>query len=88
MHSRPIALLFRWVVPEVYAGRIEKMNLIFILKKVDYEKTVIIFLVALFTLSLTSCSYDDDIYYFTEGDVNGVYLGAIDVEAPFGGVDM
>lgn len=52
------------------------------------KKQLLFFLVALFTLSLTSCSDDDDIYYITEGDVNGVYLGAMDVEAPFGGVDL
>lgn len=35
-----------------------------------------------------SCNDDDDEYFITDTDVNGVYLGTLDVDAPYEGVQL
>ena len=59
--------------------KIEKL----IMKKLDLFLFVAVYLRMVFT----SCK-DDDVYHITDTDLNGVYLGTMDVDAPFGGVQL
>lgn len=52
------------------------------------KKLFLFLFVALFSLGFVACSDDDDVYYVTETDVNGVYLGSMDVDAPYGGAQL
>ena len=51
------------------------------------KKLILFLFVALLTQVFTSCK-DDDVYHITDTDLNGVYLGTMDVDAPFGGVQL
>lgn len=43
------------------------------------KKLILFLFVALLTQVFTSCK-DDDVYHITDTDLNGVYLGTMDVE--------
>lgn len=51
------------------------------------KKLILFLFVALLTQVFTSCK-DDDEYFITDADLNGVYFGTIDVDAPLEGVDI
>lgn len=57
------------------------------MKKLIMKKLILFLFVALLTQVFTSCK-DDDVYHITDTDLNGVYLGTMDVDAPFGGVQL
>ncbi|MFR3331549.1 MAG: PCMD domain-containing protein [Odoribacter splanchnicus] len=51
------------------------------------KKLILFLFVALLTQVFTSCK-DDDEYFITDADLNGVYFGTMDVDAPLEGVDI
>lgn len=52
------------------------------------KKNLLFLFMVLFTLGFISCNDSDDTYFITDTDLNGAYLGELNVSAPFGGIEL